>query len=145
MAQYLIQDGTVLSVVLISLIDFFSLLYFSIAQDELQFITVTGCDSGISASLKSIVLLVVDSSYAMTNVTFACDASAVTIRSTVLAATALDVFVSVTDITKLPGPVTSQVRMYVHTYIYTNLDMYPGYSGRSIIYLSVQWTGWLTD
>lgn len=87
------------------------------AQDELQSITVKGCDSGISASLKSIVLLVVDSSYAMTNVTFACDASAVTIRSTILAATALDVFVSVTDITKLPGPVTSQVRMYVCMYI----------------------------
>ena len=76
----------------------------------------------MSASLKSMVLLLVDSSYAITNVTFACDASAATIRSTILAATALDVFVSVTDITKLPGPPTAQVRVCILVCVRTYAD-----------------------
>ena len=76
----------------------------------MQFITVTGCDTKLDFSLKSMALLMVDVSFAMTNVTFACDASAGTIRSTILAATALDVYVSVI---KVPEPSTSQVRILI--------------------------------
>ena len=60
--------------------------------DELQYITITGCDT--TSSNKKVVFLMVDSTYNLQNVTFNCDASAAVVKSKIFSSTSLNVHVN---------------------------------------------------
>ena len=63
--------------------------------DEVQYITITGCNSVLTTSSRTLVLNMVDHLSALRNITLLCDASDAIIRSTILAATSIDVHVAV--------------------------------------------------
>lgn len=77
--------------------------------DELQFITLVGCNP--SSTSKSLHLKMVDANFNLQNVTFDCDSSANAIRSIVLSAAALDVHVTLTNLTVAQGTRTVQIEI----------------------------------
>lgn len=76
------------------------------AVDELQYITISGCNT--TSATKRMVFKMVDSNYALQNISFNCDASAASLQSTILSATSLSVHVSQINST-LNGLLTAQV------------------------------------
>jgi hypothetical protein len=81
------------------------------STDELQIITVTGCNVALSGSAKTIRFKMVDASFALQNVSISCDATAAVVQSTVMAATALSVHVAVRNLTGATGPTVSQIEI----------------------------------
>lgn len=77
--------------------------------DELQYITVTGCNP--AAASKLLTFRMVDASYTSKNVTFNCDSSARTVRSAILSATLLDVHVKVTTLSVRLNSNTTQIEI----------------------------------
>ena len=92
----------------------FSLLSFFL--DELQYITITGCDT--TSSNKKVVFLMVDSTYHLQNVTFNCDASAAVVKSEIFSSTSLNVHVNQISST-VNSLLTSQVCSSVIIIIYS--------------------------
>jgi hypothetical protein len=81
------------------------------STDELQVITVTGCNAALSVSAKRIKFKMVDASFALQNVSISCDASAAVVQASILAATALSVHVAVRNLTGATGPTVSQIEI----------------------------------
>ena len=71
----------------------FSFLLFQLL-DELQFITMTGCNTTAPSSKKTVFFKMVDSTYTLQNVSFSCDASAAAAKAAIAAVTGLNVHVT---------------------------------------------------
>ena len=89
--------------------------------DELQYITITGCDT--TSSNKKVVILMVDSTSNLQNVTFNCDASAAVVKSKIFSSTGLNVHVNQISST-VNSLLTSQVCSSVIIIIYSIVVYY---------------------
>ena len=78
-------------------------------SDEVQHITVKGCNSGLTISSRTFQLKMMDRFFVPQNVSLLCDASNAVIRSTILAATSLDVHVAVKTTSAVGDPLIIQV------------------------------------
>lgn len=80
--------------------------------DELQYINITGCDPTLTAASRTFVLTMPNNLFTPTNITLLCDASDTVIRSTILAATAIDVHVAVKSLNGEGGSSVTQVIIF---------------------------------
>lgn len=85
--------------------------------DELQYINITGCDPTLAAASRSFVLTMPNSIFTPTNITLLCDASDAVIRSTILAATAIDVHVAVKSLNGEGGSSLIQVLIFSDNFL----------------------------
>ena len=66
--------------------------------DEIQKITITGCNHSLAANLKLVTMAIVDINYNIQSFSFSCDTSAISLRSSFMSVnTGKSVFVSVTQ------------------------------------------------
>ena len=95
-----------LSLSLIPLCLSLSHTHFLLSTDELQYITMTGCNT--TSPNKMVILKMPDITYTMKNVSFNCDANKATVASAIFNATSLNVHVAQVSSTS-GGLLNSQV------------------------------------